>query len=1197
MAIKGPDIISQAILNNKQFIAAIAQNVRAVRGFTTTVSREGKKVEGTWWRRFGAVAIGFTAAYRAMNAFERGLGKVIGTMTEAIKQSGELASQQAKLAFWTQNFAKEQIGFNKAFAASASVISELRKESVRSISSIEELNTGLDELAQAGVPITKKLVPAIVSLTDFTAMVAQTVGSTTRQIRQEFQALMDGTVRFTNQLVRVLKNMGVLTAQDLQDLKNMTNRAQILDKVLEAIHTRWMEMVDTLLRTDVSKAIAAWERSWIRMYINVVEVASKIEGVPSLFAEVFYQARKNMEFTEEQTRRMARAFIIASDALKFLVVAFERVSHGMASVVTIGWNLYNIFSQSKTVRVAAYATAISLVTGALDKLARVALWFAIRPAIALSKAFLFVISPLLLMPALIAAAIYAIRAYNVVLNTELSGSLKKVGEYANTLGEALKELPGAIGSGLRGMARKLLPQSELDILRNRRDALQDALIGITEDIKTFEEKIAKGKDLEFWGKKLRWAETELKATWRRYFLVLEEIEKAEARLGDKSELSEALQRLKDEFNEFGKVFWDLVKNDVGAAVEYLKGLFKGMLDPGLKLPELGEAAESASIGFGKVNKELSDMEKRKYDRMLKKIREEVARMSKSAEDFEIYQMTEQIKEFVEVLGNIPEIDLYRQLKLKEIAREFSNLAKAFDQAVDSMEADLSDFLFDFAKGTAEIEDLWKAMLDSMLRSFTDFLAAEIKAQIIGQLTPTGYTGGLMGFLSGRGGGTALASVPMTVGGGYGVGGYGVGGVPGVGGGYGAPAAVGAAGVGVAGALGMYGPGYTPGYGGVYNPSAVEVATGAAYAPEALYGYAPAPANASWWNKFIGGQYGTLAGMKGGALSAYGGTALAGVGGYLYGAQIGKTGTGLGGKYSTASKWLGAGGAIIGMAIGGPIGAAIGGFLGAQLGSFAGAEYPPFQYTMEDINAWINPARGAGGSYVPVQEKDVPPPWNETGTWYHPIIQAYVNAQRQIATEFNELAEQSIGELTSGLPGRWGSKWVEKSKDILRNADWHFTFDGGRHDSADLSSDLANFNNAYRAFLARKLESLMLEATALIASIPPESIPELPYGYGSMQYRLSTPLQFHKAQTGFRVPDVLPGGIMPAMLHPGERVLTSGETDSYERGVGHGLNFYNYGVVTGGDVLNWMSEQVKRMNLGRVGEGIEISNPATKGIST
>ena len=81
-------------------------------------------------------------------------------------------------------------------------------------------------------------MPKMVSLVDFTGMVAQTVGSTTRQIRQEMQALMDGTSRVTNQLVRVLTNMGVLTRQNLKDLKLMVNRAEIFEKVAGAIHDR-----------------------------------------------------------------------------------------------------------------------------------------------------------------------------------------------------------------------------------------------------------------------------------------------------------------------------------------------------------------------------------------------------------------------------------------------------------------------------------------------------------------------------------------------------------------------------------------------------------------------------------------------------------------------------------------------------------------------------------------------------------------------------------------------------------------------------------------------------------------------------------------------------------------------------------------------------------------------------------------------
>src|SRR6056297_2413274 len=49
---------------------------------TQKTSKAGKEFSGVldeWWKRFGAVSIGFTVVYRAMNALEQGIGRLVDT--------------------------------------------------------------------------------------------------------------------------------------------------------------------------------------------------------------------------------------------------------------------------------------------------------------------------------------------------------------------------------------------------------------------------------------------------------------------------------------------------------------------------------------------------------------------------------------------------------------------------------------------------------------------------------------------------------------------------------------------------------------------------------------------------------------------------------------------------------------------------------------------------------------------------------------------------------------------------------------------------------------------------------------------------------------------------------------------------------------------------------------------------------------
>jgi len=180
------DILSRLLLDTKQFRAQLAKTQKEMqtalggmgkttqtraRGMARDMESFGKKSQQTarlfgkeWWASFGRVAIGFTIAYRAMNVFEAGLRKLADVVRDSIRESGELSSVQAKLAFWYRMHTNGMISYNEAFKRAAVNTRALMKANVTAISSLEELSVGIDEVAQAVGSIPAELTQALAAV-------------------------------------------------------------------------------------------------------------------------------------------------------------------------------------------------------------------------------------------------------------------------------------------------------------------------------------------------------------------------------------------------------------------------------------------------------------------------------------------------------------------------------------------------------------------------------------------------------------------------------------------------------------------------------------------------------------------------------------------------------------------------------------------------------------------------------------------------------------------------------------------------------------------------------------------------------------------------------------------------------------------------------------------------------------------------
>jgi len=302
-------------------------------------------VLNSWWQTFGRVAIGFTIAYRAMNAFEALLSKTSETIKQAILDAGELAALQAKLAMFANMASNGTITFEEGFADASAVVNGLADASIKSISSMKELSVAMDEVAQQGVIIPAKMTESFAYFVDYTLLVARTTGDSAKQLRSEITGLMDGQMRASNVLLRTMKNMGILSTKEIKDLRNMTNRAEIFNKVVEAIASNQKKVNRLMIEQDPTTGYAVWEKSIRRVLTVSIQLVSQLKETQNIFGEVFLKhiEKWNEEFSNIANNKDMGRFMVMMDklagALDIVLTAFERVVKAVAALFTAFDNL------------------------------------------------------------------------------------------------------------------------------------------------------------------------------------------------------------------------------------------------------------------------------------------------------------------------------------------------------------------------------------------------------------------------------------------------------------------------------------------------------------------------------------------------------------------------------------------------------------------------------------------------------------------------------------------------------------------------------------------------------------------------------------------------------------------------------------------------------------------------------------------
>lgn len=448
--------VEQRSALSSQRMAKDSQNFMHVsRGHAKTFSAD-------WFKRFGEVAIGFTLAYRAMNAFETGLVKVIETVKEGIMESSALAAVQAKLAFWYTMYAKESVTYAEAFKNAAVNIRALGLASIQSISTIDELTTGLDEMAQSVGAIPAEMIPAMASMVDFTVMVAKTTGSSTRQVRQEFQALMEGRIRTTDVMARSLIKTGIMTRAELKQMRNMTNQAEILNRVMTAVHEKWSVARDTMRRASIEMALPFWEktlRANIRYAVDFASamgnIGKKTEETGNIFAIIFVKhAQKILEDLTKGIGNNVLMIKALAAGLDFSLTFFENALSVTSKFVA---TLYNLSDELFMVlKVFGGYIILGPITKMVEGLGKMFLWLAVGPLFAVRRAFIMLNSSILAIPAAIYLTAMSFFALIKTLGGNLDMMIKDLKNFFMEIPAYLSWVVSSIWDKIPGPIKKVL---------------------------------------------------------------------------------------------------------------------------------------------------------------------------------------------------------------------------------------------------------------------------------------------------------------------------------------------------------------------------------------------------------------------------------------------------------------------------------------------------------------------------------------------------------------------------------------------------------------------------------------------------------------------------------------------------------------------------------------------------------------------
>lgn len=304
------DLIAQLRLDNKPFKKTLrqsSQQAKASFGMTEKAAKDssrrmGESIEGFgrrsanasdkmakgWWKTFGKVAVGFTIAYRAMNAFEEGLKKLIGTFISGRQEIDDFRMAIVEVAASLQMLTEQPTteGLEAYYKFARGMFESLELIAAKHISTGEDLRNAYAKLATMGiVPQTEKQLEQMARLVDL--IIIQTKGlDKQRQIRTELQSFVLGEMRQGAVVARMMSQRIAdydEVIERVQEEGNVAKKTQMIfddtGKILDAVGSvsKDIQKTHTALWTTLTAYLAKIQRlGLLQMYEDLLNIMIKI---------------------------------------------------------------------------------------------------------------------------------------------------------------------------------------------------------------------------------------------------------------------------------------------------------------------------------------------------------------------------------------------------------------------------------------------------------------------------------------------------------------------------------------------------------------------------------------------------------------------------------------------------------------------------------------------------------------------------------------------------------------------------------------------------------------------------------------------------------------------------------------------------------------------------------------------------------
>ena len=186
----------------------LAKNISLWHRLRTAMTGAGAGYS-TWWKRFGVIAIGFAIAYRAIYAFQMAVSSLARAFFGGLTIMDDYAEGLATIAGMIALTYESDGDFGSRFTAAHKTMEKSMENAIRLAPkyrlSMEEITAGFRELAQFGVVVTPDITEKSMNTIAMIKEISMSAGSTTKQIRQEIQALFNGQVRVTDQFAKMIQ--------------------------------------------------------------------------------------------------------------------------------------------------------------------------------------------------------------------------------------------------------------------------------------------------------------------------------------------------------------------------------------------------------------------------------------------------------------------------------------------------------------------------------------------------------------------------------------------------------------------------------------------------------------------------------------------------------------------------------------------------------------------------------------------------------------------------------------------------------------------------------------------------------------------------------------------------------------------------------------------------------------------------------